>query len=117
MPTVRDLVAVLRQREGVEAAIVLGRDGLLIDGQAAAEVDAESVAALVPSVLSAAEELGTHGGRGELATVILEYGNGVVLTSVLSADSILLVIARPSADVGHLLYVIRRNRTRIASLI
>jgi len=31
MPSLRDLVGVLRQREGVEAAVVLGRDGLLID--------------------------------------------------------------------------------------
>lgn len=28
MPTIRDLVAVIRQREGVEAAVALGRDGL-----------------------------------------------------------------------------------------
>ena len=33
MPSIRDLVAAIRQREGVDAAVVLGRDGLLIDGQ------------------------------------------------------------------------------------
>ncbi len=32
MPTIRDLVRALRRREGVDAAMVLGRDGLLIDG-------------------------------------------------------------------------------------
>ena len=33
MPTIRELVAAIRQRDGVEAAIVLGRDGLLIEAQ------------------------------------------------------------------------------------
>src|SRR5688500_12677135 len=39
MPTIRDLVGMIRQREGVEAAIVLGRDGLLIDGQSIGSLD------------------------------------------------------------------------------
>jgi uncharacterized protein len=117
MPTVRDLVAALRQREAVEAAIVLGRDGLVIDGQAAPGVSAEGVAALVPSVLSAAEEMGAHGGRGALQTAILEYADGIVIASILSDDAILIVIARPSADVGRLLFELRRNRARIATLI
>ena len=47
MPTIRDLVAVLRQREGVEAAVVLGRDGLLIDSDVQSAIDAESMAAVV----------------------------------------------------------------------
>lgn len=48
MPTIRDLVGAIRQREGVEAAVVLGRDGLLIDSQTVDQVDAEHIAAHVP---------------------------------------------------------------------
>jgi len=33
LPNIRDLVATIRHREGVDAAIVLGHDGLLIDSQ------------------------------------------------------------------------------------
>jgi predicted regulator of Ras-like GTPase activity (Roadblock/LC7/MglB family) len=40
MPTIRELVAAIRHRDGVEAAIVLGRDGLLIDGQSVPNLDA-----------------------------------------------------------------------------
>lgn len=117
MPTIRDLVAALRQREGVDAAVVLGRDGLLIDSQTDAAVDAESVAALVPSIVSAADEFGGHDGRGPLTTAILEYTAGVALVSVLSNDAILLVLARPTADLGRLLYELRRNRENIATLV
>ena len=76
MPTIRDLVAAIRQREGVEAAVVLGRDGLLIDSQTIAGVDAEHVAAHVPSIIGAADEFGQVSGRGPLTTAILEHPNG-----------------------------------------
>ena len=33
MATIRDLVGAIRKREGVEAVVVLGRDGLVIDSQ------------------------------------------------------------------------------------
>jgi predicted regulator of Ras-like GTPase activity (Roadblock/LC7/MglB family) len=79
MATIRDLVGVLRQREGVDAAVVLGRDGLLIDGQSVPGIDAEGVAALVPSIVAAAEEFGAHSGRTSLATAILEYAKGVAI--------------------------------------
>ena len=33
MPSIRDLTVAIRQRPGIEAVVVLGRDGLLIDAQ------------------------------------------------------------------------------------
>lgn len=117
MTTIRDLVGALRQRDGVEAAVVLGRDGLLIDSQADATVDAETVAALVPSIVGAADDFGRQGARGSLTTAVLEYARGVAVISVLSADAILLVLARPGANLGALLFELRRHREHIAALI
>lgn len=117
MPTIRDLVSALRQREGVEAAVVLGRDGLLIDSQTEAGVDAERVAALMPSIVAAADDYGTHDGRGALATAILEFATGIAIISVLTSDAILVVLARPTASLGPLLFELRRNREHIAALV
>ena len=117
MPTIRDLVGALRRRDGVDAAVVLGRDGLLIDSETASDVDAESVAALVPSIVAAADEFGAQSGRGALTTAILEHAHGVALVSVLSNDAILLVLAQPNANVGKLLFELRRHRQNIASLV
>jgi predicted regulator of Ras-like GTPase activity (Roadblock/LC7/MglB family) len=52
-----------------------------------------------------------------LATAILEYAKGVAIISVLTADAVLLVLAQPSADLGKLLYELRRNRENIAALV
>jgi len=117
MATIRDLVGALRQREGVDAAVVLGRDGLLIDSETSGSVNAESVAALVPSIVAAAEEFGVHDSRGALNTAILEYQRGIAVIALLSTDALLLVLAQPSANIGQLLFELRRNRENISALV
>lgn len=117
MPSIRDLVAAIRQREGVDAAIVLGRDGLLIDSHVGPGLDADDIAARIPAVISAADELGAAVNRGELATAVLEHRNGLAIVSVLSQEAILWVLLSPRAHLGQLLFELRRNREQIAALV
>ncbi|MEO7086770.1 MAG: roadblock/LC7 domain-containing protein [Gemmatimonadaceae bacterium] len=117
MPSIRDLVAAIRQRDGVDAAIVLGPDGLLIDSQLAPGLDAENIAARIPGIIAPANEFGFATGRGELLTAVLEHRDGLAIVSVLSPDAILLVLVAPRANIGQLLYELRRNREHIAALI
>ena len=117
MPTIRELVGALAQRDGVEAVILLGRDGLLIDGRSTPTLDAEHLAAHVPSLVTAAEELAVHAQRGPLGTSVLEYERGFAVVCALSAEAVLLVLVHPSANVGSLLFDLRRHRGNIASLV
>lgn len=117
MRTIRDLVAALRQREGVDAAVVLGRDGLVIDSQVVPGTDADSLAALAPAIVAAADEFGARTVHGSLTTAILEYPEYVAAVSSLSQDVLLLVLARPSANLGALLFELRRHREQIAALV
>lgn len=117
MATIRDVVAALGSRAGVDAAVVVGRDGLTIDSHTADGVDAESVAALLPSLIKAMAELGAAGGRGEFGTGVLEFGAGLAVVSVLNAEALLVVLVRPSVNVGALLYDLRRHRSAIAGLL
>ncbi|MEP6619947.1 MAG: roadblock/LC7 domain-containing protein [bacterium] len=117
MPSIRDLVTAIRQREGVEAAIVLGRDGLLIDSQTIPGVDAEDLAARIPSIIAPADEMGASASRGLLLTAVLEHTDGLAIVSVLNTDAVLLVLISPHANVGQLLFELRRNREHIAALV
>lgn len=117
MATIRDLVATLRRFDGVEAAAVLGRDGLLIDSDANAGVDAEQVAAHVPSILQFADELGSAAAAGALQTAVLEHAQSTVVLAAMSDEAVLLVLLRPDANLGALLYDIRRHRSGLASLV
>jgi hypothetical protein len=117
MASIRDLVAAIRQREGVEAAIVLGRDGLLIDSQTVPGLDPEDLAAHLPPIIGPADELGAAAGRGELLSAVLEHRGGLAIVSVVSPEALLFILVTPQANVGQLLYELRRNREHIAALV
>lgn len=117
MPTIRDLVSTLRQFDGVQAAAVLGRDGLLIDSEANAGVDSEQIAAHVPSILQFADDLGGAAQIGALRTAVLEHVESTVVLSTLSAEVVLLVQLAPTANLGALLYDLRRHRAGLATLV
>ena len=117
MPSIRDLVAAIRHREGVDAAIVLGHDGLLIDSQIGPGLDAEDIAARIPAIIAPADEFGGASRRGDLLTAVLEHPNGLAIVSVLSDDAVLLVLVDPGANIGQLLFELRRNREHIAALV
>jgi hypothetical protein len=101
----------------VDAAVVLGRDGLLIDSQTVTNLAPDDVAAHVPAIIASADEFGAAAGRGNMTTAVLEYANGLAIVSVLSTDAVLLVLLQPNANIGQLLFELRRNREHIASLV
>jgi len=117
MATIRDVVEALAGRAGVDAVLVVGRDGLPIDSRTGNGVDAENVAALLPSVMKGAAELGAFGGRGEFATGVLEYARGLAVMAVLHADALLIVLVQPATNIGALLLDLRRHRSAIAGLL
>jgi predicted regulator of Ras-like GTPase activity (Roadblock/LC7/MglB family) len=117
MPTIRDLVSALRRRPGVDAVIVLGRDGLLIDGATDTMLDPEGLAALVPPMVLAAFDLGAASARGDFGLMVLEYGEGIAVVSSASSEALLLVLLRPGANLAAMLYDLRRHRAQIAALV
>jgi predicted regulator of Ras-like GTPase activity (Roadblock/LC7/MglB family) len=48
---------------------------------------------------------------------VLEHPRGLAIVSVLSADAVLLVLVQATANIGQLLFELRRNREHIASLV
>jgi predicted regulator of Ras-like GTPase activity (Roadblock/LC7/MglB family) len=107
----------LAQREGVDAVIVLGRDGLTIDATTRDGLDADGLAALVPSVVAACARLGTAASRGDFGMGAVEYAGGVAVVCTLTAEALLAVFVRSNVNVGSLLYEIHRHRPAIASLL
>lgn len=117
MPSIRDLVSVLRRRDGVDAVVVLGRDGLLIDGAVEAGLDADGLAAHVPPLVGAAGELAQALGRGPFGLSVLDYEHGLAVVAALTPEAFLLVLVRREANLAQLLFDLRRHRAQLAALV
>lgn len=117
MPTIHDVVQALCGRPGVDAVIVLGRDGLPIDAQTSNGLDSEGIAALVPSVVSACNRLGGVAGRGDFGSGAVEFASGMMLVSAITPDTLLAILVAPDTNAGAILYEIQRHRSSIAGLL
>ncbi len=117
MPTLKDLLNRLSSRSEVEAVFIVGRDGLLIDQIGPDGADGEAVAAMAPSLLNNAREIGSAAHHNGLTTAVIEYADGVAIVTDVSQDMILVTFVRQGLPFGDLLYEIRRNREQIARLI
>jgi predicted regulator of Ras-like GTPase activity (Roadblock/LC7/MglB family) len=117
LPGIRDLVAAVRQREGVEAAVVLGQDGLLIHGLGQPGFDLDTLSATVPNVLFSTAELSRATRLGDVDSAVVQTSDGFIIVNVISADALLLVVLRFDANVAQLLAELRRNRESIAALV
>jgi predicted regulator of Ras-like GTPase activity (Roadblock/LC7/MglB family) len=117
MPTIRDVVDALGRREGVEAVIILGNDGLPIASHVSNGADPEVLSALVPNIVQATEQLGHHAGRGKLDSGVIEYQAGIAIVASLTAETRLLILLRARTNVGPLLYDLTRHRAEIAGLL
>jgi uncharacterized protein len=112
MGGIRGLVAAISRRKGIDAAIILGRDGLLIEGSGA---NPEEMAARVSVLLRPADELGGTLAIGPMQSAVLEYEDGLVQVIALDDDLLLAVRIPPGADAGTLLADLRRHRTTMAA--
>src|SRR5262249_58067219 len=98
--TMRDVVEALSRSNGVDAVVVVGRDGLPIDSRVANGVDADSVAALLPTAITHMAQLGDAGGRGDFATAVLEFGRGLAIVAVLPAPAVPIRLGQPAPNAG-----------------
>jgi uncharacterized protein len=117
LPGIRDLVAAVRQREGVEAAVVLGNDGLLIHGSGQPGFDLDTLCATVPSIVSMVTDLTRSARVGEVDSAVVQTSDGFLILNVISAEAFLLVVLRFDANIAQLLGELRRNRDSIAALV
>lgn len=116
MSTIRDVVRALARRPGVRAAIVLGHDGLPIDSVSDG-LDPDSVAALVPPLVSACRQLGDSSACGTFTGGAVEFADGVAVVETLTPDSLLALVVARGTNVGSLLYELRKHRAAIADLL
>ena len=105
--------------DGIMAAVVAGRDGLMIQGsqRAGGQEDLDALAAISADVVRNLRTLGSDMGRGALGQIIAEFGDGVVLLQAVGDDASLAILAGTDGNLGRLRFLVRRRAPEIAELL
>ena len=115
MPGLAEVVRGLAARDGVVAVVVVSPDGLPID-HAGRAADPEALAALAVTLLRPASRLGESAALGALGRGVFEFAGGLAVLSAVARGHWLLVVAEGDADIGTLLYDLRRDAPALAAL-
>jgi predicted regulator of Ras-like GTPase activity (Roadblock/LC7/MglB family) len=117
MPTLRELTEAIQQRPGVQAVVILGADGLLIETHDSAQNHAEALAARVPAVATAGNQLGNAAASGSAGLMLLEFERGYGVVLRLSDQVLLFVSASREVALADLLFDLRRHRSAMAAMV
>ena len=109
MADLRDLLSRLARVEGITAAVLVSRDGFVIESAGiGADLDAEALGAVISSSISVIEDAGRELKAGDLNQAMLEYENGIVMISLVGSDAILAVKAGLRLNLGNIRYQVKK---------
>lgn len=117
MQPLRSVLMAFVDRPDVAAVIVVSDDGLVVESQLPARLDAEELAALATSAARALGALGASAHVGPLAQAAVECNDGTLVLQRLPSGATLLVLAAADGDIGQLLFDLRRHAPALVSLL
>ena len=102
--------------EGIDAAVVVGRDGFVIEGIASdAKLDVEAVGAVISTGLGSSEVMGRELGVGTLTQSMLEFDNGVLVMGTLGTDALLCLVCGLGSNLGNVRLQLKKRSPRFGS--
>lgn len=99
---------------GVRLALLVGRDGLLIEGMTRDGKDnMEAVGAIMTTGLSTAEALGQEISRGGVVGVVMEYEQGLVSIDPLGDFALMVTLFDNASNLGRVRHLVRTSRNEV----
>ena len=114
---VKRILTELTKLEGVKGAIIVSKDGMLVDAVVPVrEFDPEDLAASVTQAVVNLQKIGETFNLGEPKILSQEYENGMIVAGDLG-DNFVLVIADKTAMVGMIRNEIKKLRDKLKALV
>ena len=103
---------------GVESAVIVSRDGLLIASNfLSSDARAETFAAMSATMLGAAETATTELGKGVPDRVIVESEHGKLIATGAGPKALLVVLTNPDAGLGLILVELEKSAGKIKKIL
>ena len=117
MTVLKQILGEFVDMEGVSAAVVVGRDGFVIESAASGKVDIDALGAMASTSMGTSEAMGKELGKGELSQVLVELDRGPVLMSTLPTGEIIAIVSDDASNIGRIRYEVKKNKDRIAAAL
>ncbi len=102
--------------EGITAAVVVGRDGFVIEGLSnEGSLDVEAVGAVISTSLGTSEVMGRELSVGALTQSMLEYDKGVLVMGTLGKEALLCLVCSPTANLGNVRLQMKKRSPGLAA--
>lgn len=102
--------------EGISAAVIVGRDGFVIEGLSNdGNLDVEAVGAVISTGLGSAEVMGRELNVGALAQSLIEFDKGVLVMGTLGKDALLCLVCRAGANLGNVRLQMKKRSPDMAA--
>ncbi len=117
MQPLRFILSALIDRPDVAGAAVVSDEGLVIEASLPGTLERDAVAAHAATALRQLTVLSEALGQGAFQQLLLENADGVTVVARLPSSALLVVLAAPEADLGQLLYELRRHIPALTPLV
>jgi len=107
MTNVKAILNEIIKTEGINEALIVGRDGFVIDQTGGQDADLLGVA--VSTVIGSIESMGSSTNQGKLFEVMAEYESGTIIVAPIGHDAVLGVTAKGGANLGAVRFAVKKN--------
>jgi len=117
MQPLRSVLQALAERPDVAGAVVTSDDGLVVESSLPHTRDPDELAALATAVARSVETLSGSAGTAQPRQIVVDGDQGALVLQRLPTGGMLLVLTPSDADIGGLLYDLRRHAPALESLL
>jgi len=118
MATLKEELAELAKVEGILSAVVISRDGFVLDGvNANSKLDQDAVGAVVSASIGSSERMGLELQVGGLSHMLLECEQGIIAVNLLGHDAVLATVADARANIGIVRYQTKKHLPAIQAAL
>ncbi|MCB1886316.1 MAG: roadblock/LC7 domain-containing protein [Rhodocyclaceae bacterium] len=101
----------------IEASAIISIDGLMMASMLPQGLDEDRIGAMSAAMLSLGDRTAQELSRGKLEQVLIKGATGYVLMIGAGSESVLTVMAKPSAKLGLIFLDVKRAAESITKLI
>ena len=109
MTAIKELLTQLARINGIDTALVVSRDGFIIEAVSRSiDIDTEAVGAVISTQIGITENIGRELKIGAFNQIMLECDRGVAMMSMVGDEVILVVMCSLGINLGNIRYQVKK---------